>query len=789
MGEQTNRHWLANGFRLDDISVFPARSEVRGPSGTEHVEPRVIELAIALAERAGEVVSRDELIDRVWGGAAGADQSLSTTLSRLRRALNDSPTESRFIQTVPKRGYRLIVAPEPLAALKTESDLLSPGRPQKARARRWLPTALGLLGIAAIIAFGVLSITGPDDPARHDAALERVFTPPPNSIAVLPFRSTGLADDERYLGEELAEEILNRLAEGAALQVVTRSSSFSLDTRTLEPDDIGQRLNAAYILKGDLRSEMGPLRLTLELVTAADGYRAWGNVVILDGDNLQRIDDEVAAAVKSVMLGAEFATTPTVSLPDPPANVFNMAAFEAYLTGRHNYRYQRRDPANPWKAFYNFSRAVALDPDFAAAWGSLGESYLVLGRQPPKELKSLDEIYDFVSTAVAPLSWQDRGVKAHEAIIRSLTLDPDSPEGLSALGVYYQFFQDNPQAAAAAYRQVIQINPSYAEVYARLKSVLMVTGPALEMFETARRAYKVDSAVPGALLVGAFAEATWGRPDQAEAMLRRLIALGNDDAGYAALTEFYYQQGRMPLAIEWGRKALEDGRRGWYAHLLLVLAHLHLGDLAAAEKDAGDRFDYLVALARGETDRALELISKDRDDGAWPLLFEPFRATIEFYAGANEKALARFEAIGTGKMKEGLRDQRLLTENFQAVGIAIAHYAHLRQLADPKRPNDELLDECEKWAKEYAQVNANNAQGLLLGGSCALGRGDQDAAMIAFEKAYEDGWRELWHIQTNPLFQPLRNRRDFQQLVARIEGDLARQLTQVAAAPDSGPSE
>ena len=788
MGEQTNRQWLTGGFRLGDVSIYPERSEVRGPSGTEHVEPRVIDLAIALAECAGEVVSRDELIDRVWGGAAGADQSLSTTLSRLRRALNDSPTESRFIQTVPKRGYRLIVAPEPLAALKTESDLFSSGGPKKMRAGRWLPTALGLSGIAVIIAFAVLSITGSDDPPRHADALEKVFSPPPNSIAVLPFRSNGLEEDEKYLGEELAEEILNRLAESGELQVVTRSSSFRLSTAGLEPAGIGQRLNAAYLLDGELRREVGELRLALELATAADGYRAWGNVVNLDGDFLQRIDDEVAAAIKSVMLGAEFATAPTASLPDPPARVFNIAAYEAYLTGRHNYRYRRRDPANPWKAFYNFSRAVALDPDFAAAWGSLGESYLVLGRKPPEKLKPLGEIFEFVSTAVAPLSWQDRGAKAHEAIIRSLTLDPESAEGLSALGVYYQHFKNNPQAAAAAYRSVAQINPSYAEVYARLKSVLMVTGPALEMFETARRAYKVDAAVPGALLVGAFAEATMGRSDQAEAMLRRLIALGFDTMGYAALTEFYYQQGRIPLAIEWGRKSLEDGARDWYTHLLLVLAHLHLGDLTAAEKDAGERFDYLIALARGESERALELISKDRNDGAWPLLFEPFRATIELYAGANDTALARFEAIGTDMMKEGLRDQRLLTENFQAIGIAIAHYAHLRQLADPKRPNDELLDECEKWAKEYGQVNEDNAQGLLLKGSCALGRGDHETAMAAFEKAYDDGWRELWHIRTNPLFEPLRNRRDFQQLVARIDGDLARQRTQVAAA-DSGPSE
>ena len=127
---------LQNGFKLDDREIRPLEGKIAGPGGAHHVHPKVMEVLVCLAERPGKVIRRDEILDRVWGHRHGSDKALTRCISELRRALDDRSGENRLIETIPKRGYRLLASREALdeadESEKSRSPLTSkPRRPRR----------------------------------------------------------------------------------------------------------------------------------------------------------------------------------------------------------------------------------------------------------------------------------------------------------------------------------------------------------------------------------------------------------------------------------------------------------------------------------------------------------------------------------------------------------------------------------------------------------------------------------------------------------------------------------
>src|SRR6185503_3005364 len=211
---------LKQGFKLGSFEVRPLTGEVSGADGTAHLEPKVMEVLAALAQRPGDVVEREELLARVWGArAAVADEPLTRCIAELRRVLGDSRQTPVFIQTIPKRGYRLLCAVTPLAAraAAAPATLAQPEaepaatdpRPAASRARRRAthPIALGG-GFAAAIALGAIALWAMGRGAAESGATDAIAR---NTIAVLPFTDVGGSAESAYFGEGLADEILNRL--------------------------------------------------------------------------------------------------------------------------------------------------------------------------------------------------------------------------------------------------------------------------------------------------------------------------------------------------------------------------------------------------------------------------------------------------------------------------------------------------------------------------------------------------------------------------------------------------
>jgi len=260
-----------------------------GPGGTLHLEPKVMNVLVCLAELAGEVVTHDQFIARVWRGRIVSDEVLSRCISLLRTRLGDDPREPRFIQTLPKIGYRLLTPVEPLAApaaqpaeaprpaeapkLALTVDALQPPATVDAKApvaalRRIRPRLVvgwTILGLLLVGAAGYLYLE----------RWPRRATPPvagEPTIAVLPFVNRSDDKDNEYFSDGLTEEIIDRLANVPGLQVVASTSAFALKNQSEDVREIGERLGGRYILKRSVSKEGERVRITAKLVDAASSF-------------------------------------------------------------------------------------------------------------------------------------------------------------------------------------------------------------------------------------------------------------------------------------------------------------------------------------------------------------------------------------------------------------------------------------------------------------------------------------------------------------------------------------
>jgi DNA-binding winged helix-turn-helix (wHTH) protein len=244
-------------FRLGPWTVRPRLGQIAGPGGERHLEPKVMGVLTCLAEHAGDVVTRDELVERVWEGRMVSDEVVSRCISQLRTRLGDTPREPEYIRTVPKIGYQLLKAvtwdeappaiddptePAPVAAPTAAKPptRVEPRAPPRSR----LPWGVLVVAIAALTV--VLLMRGNEDPGVEEDA-----TRP--ALAVLPFTTLGDDPQNDYLGDGLTEDLINHLANLPGLQVVASTSAFGFKDRAADVRDIARELGVRHVLQGSVR--------------------------------------------------------------------------------------------------------------------------------------------------------------------------------------------------------------------------------------------------------------------------------------------------------------------------------------------------------------------------------------------------------------------------------------------------------------------------------------------------------------------------------------------------------
>ncbi|HLT91166.1 MAG TPA: winged helix-turn-helix domain-containing protein [Woeseiaceae bacterium] len=329
---------LQQGFTVGDRFVEPARNRIRGPEGEVHVEPKVMAVLVCLAAQAGEVVSRGALYDAVWGKAIVSDQALTNCISELRQLLGDDRAAPRYIETVPKRGYRL------LAPVRPAHGPRGPAPP--GGRRRPLGVVLGVLAVGgALVLFAWWSLTG----TREHAT----------SVVVVPFENPGDDAGLDYLRFALPDEITSLLT--ASRNLVVRPFEHE---RHGTPLEAGRARNAAHVVTGHYYLEEGDrLTVAVEAQDVAGERLVWRARVTVPAGDLLGMRAALAERVQRGLLPAL-----GVAAPEPGTRPAAADAYRDYLRSLA----LPKHPEQTVRAIELLERAVALDPQFAPAWSALG---------------------------------------------------------------------------------------------------------------------------------------------------------------------------------------------------------------------------------------------------------------------------------------------------------------------------------------------------------------------------------------------------------------------------------
>ncbi len=331
---------LRHGLLIGDRLVKPAQNLVCGPNGKSHLEPKVMEVLACLVEHAGDVVSRASLYDAVWGKTVVSDQALTNCISELRQVLGDDRSDPRYIETVPKRGYRL-VAPVRTADGADVRNGVDPGRKSR---RQWL------LAAVAVAAAGLVFFAWRAPPGKSPAMA---------SVVVLPFENAGNDAGLDHLRLALPDEITTLLTN--ARNLVVRPFEH---TPAGESFAIGREREADHVITGHYYREPGNrLTVVLEAQEVAGERLVWRARITVPAGELLVMREAVAERVSRGLLPALGAVAPVFG--SPPANA---EAYDLYLRSLA----LPRHPEPTVRAILLLERAVALDPNFAPAWAALG---------------------------------------------------------------------------------------------------------------------------------------------------------------------------------------------------------------------------------------------------------------------------------------------------------------------------------------------------------------------------------------------------------------------------------
>jgi len=368
-------------YRFSGFLLDPARHRLLAADGQPvNLNSRVFDTLKFMVEHPGELLDKAALMQAVWPDTVVEENNLNQAVTALRKALGEKPGDHRFILTEPGRGYRFVAEvevledpPVPEPAQPDAGIVLEPG--SKLKSRRWgTPSAAVLVvGLSLIVAYMFYQ---PDSEERtsllpSEPVTSVLVTPPPvpQSVAVLPFADMSPAGDQAYFADGIAEELLNELSRVDGLHVAGRTSSFSFRDKDQDLPAIGRQLNVAHILEGSVRKAGDRVRISVQLVKAADGYHVWSQSFDRSLEDIFAIQDEIAAAVADSL-------SVTLGVGGPDSLSRHTPSFESYdavLEARALMRRSGRE--NYARAIELLEAVVRSEPDYAEAWNSLSEAY------------------------------------------------------------------------------------------------------------------------------------------------------------------------------------------------------------------------------------------------------------------------------------------------------------------------------------------------------------------------------------------------------------------------------
>jgi TolB-like protein/DNA-binding winged helix-turn-helix (wHTH) protein/Tfp pilus assembly protein PilF len=742
-----------------------------------------------LLERAGGVVTRDELRQKLWPSSVYVDfdHGLNNAIARVREVLGDSATTPRYVETLPKLGYRFIypvdgpaepaggvkemAAPperEPAAA-KAPSQVAPPQTEPNsdvalAVPRRFARTFSTAAAVAVAVVLGLAVGLWLAQRPSEIAANTTVTPPKVPSVAVLPFVNLSSDPENEFVADGLSEELLHKLAGIRGLNVAGRTASFAFKGTTEAPAVIAQKLNVTHLLEGSIRRSEQRLRITAQLIDAASGYHLWSEVFDRDSTDIFEIQEEIARAVATAMqvklLTADHAHLSRRLTDDAEA-------YRQYLIARAQISWVFGRP--DWAVIKrSYEAAIEHDPEFAAAHAGLSHFYFNRGRSD-EELRL-----------------------GREAAERAVALDPDLSEALSARASwdFRRYLTDGDyeayRKAIQGYRRALEIDPANGQAAFHYARAVVWTDPELapSLFE---RTLELDPMRYSAAGFGAFLVSRRGEHDTAR---RRLAELYEQNPGarfHVAIFLATHETdlGRLDEAVRYQQEAQGRGDVG---ALSLWTLYMSLGDRAGAralvDQDAlGKLGEAARSVMNGRYDKAFATLDRSRATSPGDHYLDVPLARLALITGNAERAREILEPRLPGIVK-GV--EPIDGRNVLPVLDLVAAWSW----SGDERAASELLGRsvafldgpsAPRWPRYvFLRARAHSLAGEL------------DAAQLALDRAYSEGFRTTWGVDVaprpfdyfdpvdaDPAFAALRKTPGYQAWLKRTEADNARQLARL----------
>lgn len=608
--------------RFGTFEVSFASNEIRKAGVKVRVQQQPMKLLEILLERPGEVVTRDELRNRIWADEnfGDFDQAVNIAIAKLRHALGDSAESPRYIETLPKRGYRFIAEvsvldtdtrttiPEPAVGDRTGIEPAPQDQhvAQTVARKRWpWSPRRGVVALGVLLSLTILGVWLSRSWNRPSAGIR--------SLAVLPLDNLSGDASQDYFSDGMTDELITDLAKIKALRVISRTSVMRYKGTHTPLPEIARQLNVDAIVEGSVLRSGEQVRITAQLIQVPADKHLWAESYEGNLSDTLALQNKVARAVaeqiRIEVTSQEQAELRSVKKIDPDA-------YENYLKGR--YFWNKRTADGLKKAVDYFNRAIAKDPNYAAAYSGLADTFALLG----------DWQYAVMPTKEAV-------PKAKAAALKALELDDTLGEAHNSLAFCLDGYDWNFDAAEREFRRAIELNPGYAPAHhwyawhlallgrnddaldemkkaanldplslninSDLAELLLISRFPDESIQQSRKTIDMDLAFPAAhnqLAQGYMAKHMYA---EAIAELQKAIQLSGDSPIFTAnLARAYVATNRKAEAVELLNDLKRSSVPGYPLAAEIAMVYTALGDKDQAitwlEKGYEERFNPGVLL-------------------------------------------------------------------------------------------------------------------------------------------------------------------------------------------------
>lgn len=503
--------------------------ELLRDGGQVKLAPQPLKVLHLLVQRAGSLVSRSEIRDEIWGADTFVDfdKGLNLCVAQIREALDDEPRSPRYVETLPRRGYRFIGTVERSksdargfgANGPCEDDERAIASPKLRRTSRqsWI---FGMT-VATILLLGAIGLYLQFD--RPGPIVAKVGT---RTLLVLPFENLSNDPTQDYFSDGLTEEIITRLGslDPEHLRVIARTTALNYKKSDKDIRQIASELNVDYVLEGSVRRDNGQIRIVCKLIRADNQTQVWGQAFDREEREILSVQNEVAAQT-AFNLNLKFTQGGESTKSLESEEVFaRPEAYDAYLKGR--YLITKDTPEDLQRSISFFDQAITQDPGFAPSYAAQVEALVLLT--------------DWTGSPA-----DSNLVKAKSAALRAVDLAPSYAEGYAALGSVQFWLEWNGGEAEGNLRHAVTLNPNNPLTRLNYGRYLLARGDVESASREIEEALRLD---PVSLLT----------------------------TGISAYA--YLGAGKFDRAIELSKRMLELEPKSWAAHLCLLRAYANKND-------------------------------------------------------------------------------------------------------------------------------------------------------------------------------------------------------------------